>query len=130
MYVYVEQDFQFQGSELEHFKKYRSHWNRSFLFLASFRLSHSPLRGCFFAKASPKTKNPRFEWPRYFLKCSGPGEESERSNQNNGRSARFLFKRGCLSAPWLFWSQSSGAGLVHRRPDRSGECDRGRAVRG
>ena len=46
-------------------------WERSFLVLASFRLSHRSLPPtCSFAKASPKPKNPRSEWPRHFLKRS------------------------------------------------------------
>src|SRR5580700_11366534 len=62
---------------LERFKKYCSHSakgirERSFWVFASFRLSHRPLRACSFAKASPKPKNPRSEWPHYFLKRSSP----------------------------------------------------------
>ena len=43
---------------------------RPFLVLASFQLSYRSLRTCSFAEASPKPKNPRSEWPRYFLKRS------------------------------------------------------------
>ncbi|MDB6065922.1 MAG: hypothetical protein JWR26_2130, partial [Pedosphaera sp.] len=43
---------------------------RSFWVLASFRLSHRPLRACSFAKASPKPKNPRSDRPNYVLKRS------------------------------------------------------------
>src|SRR5436190_744539 len=56
--------------QLEQFKKYCSRRDRFFSFLASFRLSHRPLRACSIAKASPEPKNPRFQRPHYFLKCS------------------------------------------------------------
>ena len=62
-------------TRIERFKKYCSRSGhgireRSFWVVASFRLSHRPLRACSLTKASPKPKNPRSERPHYFLRRS------------------------------------------------------------
>jgi len=58
---------------LERFKNYHSRSvmereERSFLVLASFRLSHRPLRACSFAKSSPKLKKSSLRTTTLILK--------------------------------------------------------------
>src|ERR1700728_4035819 len=48
----------------------------------------APLGGCSLAKASPRAKNPRSEWPHNFLKCSK--RQSARSLKNTCRLLTLL----------------------------------------
>src|SRR5262245_49707676 len=55
------------AATVERFKNDCCRLRTIFFVLASFRLSHRPLRACSFAKASPEPKSPRSEQPHYFL---------------------------------------------------------------